>query len=166
MRKIVIVFCICVCCDIYSQNKSAEAFLNFEFKEYIDIYDAPKGSVQTKLKNGMYDGDDILIFRLIESNDSMFHVTVFYNNEKDSVIGWIKKNSSIGIYSRAYCTPLKLYIRPNIKSKLWSIMYSYCPYMFVVTDIKDGWLKVRIEYDNQIYQIGRASCRERVLRLV
>ena len=124
----------------------------FEYKEFIDIYDSANGDVIHKIRNGMYDEDDIIIFNIEESTDSMFHVTAFYNNEKDSVIGWIKKSNNIGVYSRAYCSPLKLYIRPNIKSKIWSIMYSYCPNMFVVIDIKDGWLKVKTEYNNQIYQ--------------
>ena len=113
-KNVLIAICICICCGLSSQNRAVEAFLNFEYKEFIDIYDSANGNVIHKIRNGMYDEDDIIIFNIKESTDSMFHVTAFYNYEKDSVIGWIKKSNNIGVYSRAYCSPLKLYIRPNI----------------------------------------------------
>jgi hypothetical protein len=128
------------------------AFLNIDFKGNINVYEKPNGKILQKIKNYMFNEDDIIIFKVIEQNDTMFYVTAYYNYEKDSINGWIKKNDNIGIYSKAYDQPLKLYVQPDEKSKVLNVMHDYCPDMFIVTEIKNKWVRVKIKYNNKIYQ--------------
>jgi hypothetical protein len=73
----------------------------------------------------------------------MFYVSVYYGIGGFIAKGWIKKDKNIGIYSRAYDQPLKLYSAPDKDSKVNCIINEYNPEMYIVIDCIGEWLKVK-----------------------
>jgi hypothetical protein len=147
----ILILCLLFTNPILSQQqKRVEAFLDYKYKGDVDIYTKPNGKIFGKIINYMFDEEDIIIFHIKNQNDSMFYVTAYYNYESDSITGWIKKSDNIDIYSRAYDRPSKLYIQPDEKSEV-ILSISYIE-MFIVTSMKNNWLKVKITYKGEIYE--------------
>lgn len=82
----------------------------------------------------------------------MFLITIIDpENLASDKHGWIHIGEHIGIYSRAYTVPLKLYVEPNDTSKVQSIIEEYDPGLYTVIDCKNDWLKVRRVLHGRIY---------------
>lgn len=147
MRNIILSMLIQCCFVANLQNAyvgnppHAEAFLDVDYDGIIALYDKPNGNVIRYLKN---EEENILIFRIEAKKGDMFLVTIIEpENLASDRHGWIYIGEHIGIYSRAYTVPLKLYAEPNDASKIQSIIEEYDPGLYTVIDCKNDWLKVR-----------------------
>jgi len=147
------IFLILFCSTLFAQQKpkcDTSAFLSLDFKGKKSIYDKPSGKVIRFLKQD-FKNEDYITFEIIDKNDSMFYVSASYEIAGFISKGWIKKDCNIGIYSRAYDTPLKLYTNPNTTSKISCIIKEYNPNMYIVIDCIGQWLKVKTIYKGKLY---------------
>lgn len=117
-------------------------FMDINFKGVKTLFEYPQGRSIMELKHNFID-ENYICFTILNKNDSMFYVSVFHSIDGQSFAkGWIMKDKCIGIYTRAYEIPLKLYKYPNDSASLNHILKEYNPEMYIVTDCKGKWLKV------------------------
>jgi hypothetical protein len=144
--KIIIGTALILCNSFLFAQKNTKCngsvFLNIEFKGNKLIFDKPNGKVIGNLKHKFKD-EDYIVFTISNKNDSMFYVSAYYDIGGFIVKGWIKKDKNIGIYSKAYDQPLKLYRYPDKDSKVNCIINEYNPAMYIVIDCIGEWLKVK-----------------------
>lgn len=129
---------------------NASVFLSIDFKGKKCLYAKPNSKMIRFLKQD-FKNEDYITFKIIDKNDSMFYVSASYEIGGFISKGWIKKDKNIGIYSRAYNAPLKLYSKPSETSKICSIIKEYNPNMYIVIDCIGKWLKVKTIYKGKLY---------------
>jgi hypothetical protein len=130
---------------------NACTFLNTEIKGEKALFDKPGGEIINYQKHNL-EGKNYYNLIILDKNDSMFYALVEYAIDGEFITkGWIKKDRNIGIYSRAYNEPLKLYCEPNESSKVNCIIKEYNPEMYIVTDCVGEWLKVKTIFHGKEY---------------
>lgn len=149
MKNKILVFFVFIICNscLFAQNDlkcNACVFLNIDFKGAKPLFDKPCGKTIKYLKHKLKD-ENYVTLRILNKNDSMFYVKAEYAIDGELIAnGWIRKDMNIGIFSRAYNNPLKLYSTPDKASKVNCIINDYNPEMYVVIDCIGEWLKVKI----------------------
>lgn len=142
---ICVVFIMCSTCLFAQSNTKCNAcvFLNIDFIGVKPIFDKPGGMIIKYMKHTLED-ENYYNLIILDKNDSMFYVQAQSAIDDEFIAkGWIRKDKDIGIYSRAYADPLKLYSAPDDSSKLSCLLNEYNPEMYMVIDCIGQWLKVR-----------------------
>lgn len=88
--------------------------------------------------------------------DSLDYFNVEIKMEINDTInrGWLKKAFYIGTYARNYSgnnQQLNLYEKPNINSKVISVIKDYIPNLYIINNIKGDWVHVTVKYENKSY---------------
>lgn len=139
---------------LYAQSDTkcnACVFLNIDFRGEKPIFDKPCSKAIKYLKHNLKD-ENYVVFKILDKNDSLFYVQAEYSIDNEFIAkGWIRKDMNIGIYSRAYNIPLKLYSAPDNGSKVKYTFNEYNPEMYVVIDCIGEWLKVKIVVHGKKY---------------
>lgn len=139
--------------QIDSRVCNSSFFLDIDYIGYISVYDKPSGKIIKQLRNDNDEGNYI-IFNIVGKTNTMFYVNASYSLDEDSIVvkGWIKKTNSLGIYSRAYNSPLNLYKNPNRKSSIIISDRKYNPNMYNVIDCHGKWLKIKAIIKGKVYE--------------
>ncbi len=130
---------------------SVPVLMDIDFPGVKYLYDTPGGRVVRELRHNARE-EDFVVFTILDKNDSMFYVSADYCIKGHIGKGWIKKDDTVGIYSRAYNKPLVLFKSPDPGSGAECVMEEYHPGVFVVTDCAGRWLKVRVRCNGKDYQ--------------
>jgi hypothetical protein len=141
--------------NIFSQEneKSNYIFLNPKSEKIELLYDKPCGKVVYKIKNDI-SNESFINLELVDKNDSMFLV-IAYQPNYETKKGWIKKSSTLGIYTRNYSNePIVLYREPNYSKKKYIINNYDFTIMCHVLDfsINNKWIKIRIKSKGRVYE--------------
>jgi hypothetical protein len=125
-------------------------FLDITYKDTISLFNQQGVEVINRFEHN-FENEDFISFEILNSNDSMFYVNAYYAIDGFITKGWIKKDNHLGIYSRAYNQPLKLYEYPCCDSEVQCIIEEYNPDIYIVTDCENGWLKVETIFHGRKY---------------
>lgn len=127
-------------------------FLNIDFAGTVNVFDNPNGNIIKSVKNDN-DGEDIVMFNLLQKQDSMYYV-IAYNGGTNQILakGWISQNTNLGVYSAAYGDlPCFLYKTPFNRKQIVIEEKVYNSNMYEVLDFEGEWLKVKIKVGNKFY---------------
>lgn len=135
--------------DNYSNYVSV--FLDYEYTGEVYIFDKSHHIIRTV--NNDLENENIVMFKLLEKNDSMFFVVAYWAlDEKKIAEGWIYKSNHLGIFSAAYARDFVLYEEPYDRNKIVVIDNEYNPEMYEVIDFKGRWLKIKARIENKFYE--------------
>jgi hypothetical protein len=125
--------------------------VDIKYNGAVNLY-SDKGKVIKQLKHNIKD-EDYLLLKIISKNDSMYFVEANYAIAGFIAKGWVKKkNSVLGIYSRAYSSILNLYKHPGKTSEIQSTVKEYAPDFLPVKDCENNWLYIDIKIANKEYK--------------
>ena len=135
-----------------NHETSLVKLLNFKGDKPVIIYSqANKDSIIKMIADNPHT-EEYYEFYVLEKKDSMIKVKAITTLNKDETIGWIKITDT-GIYSRTYSeNSYPLYETPRYDSKIIVTIKDKFGTLVQVTDIKDGWLKVKVKCNNIIYE--------------
>lgn len=136
---------------INKDSNIASVFLDYNFIEDITVFDSI-GQVIKTIKNDI-ENENVVMFQLLEKNDSMFHVIAYWSLDlKFLVDGWIYKKNHLRIFSASYNQDFILYEVPYTRENIVVTEKEYNPQMYEVIDFEGNWLKIRTKIENRIYQ--------------
>lgn len=127
------------------QQVGCEVFFDLNSKDKLIVYNDSKKSKKLKEVTHDFDNEDYIIIKLLSSNDSMYQVDVSYSIAGFVVKGWISRNNSLFVFSRAYEKDLLLYDSPKSNSKHRAIEYTVSPLKVIGSNA--CWLKIEIVHD-------------------
>ena len=140
---------------VHKDTSFLTVFLDYEFSGEVQVFDKPNGMIVKTVKNN-FEAEDNIMFDLLERNDSMFYVVVYWSMYNEFVIkGWICKSKYISIHTRANDAvnrPLILYKNPDNTSQIVAIDKEYNPEVYEVIDFKGRWLKIKAKINGKIYE--------------
>lgn len=135
-----------------ASNCNCGAIVDPEFKGKIVLYDKPYGSA-TKIFQQDFTNDDYLILTI--SKDTLGYFRVYISNAltpENGKTGWIKKTREIGTFARNYepNDTLKLYSKPEVRSKVQSIVPEWTNQLYTISKCVKNWVYVTLEYKGQM----------------
>lgn len=136
---------------INKDSNIASVFLDYNFIEDITVFDSI-GQVIKTIKNDI-ENENVVMFQLLEKNDSMFHVIAYWSLDlKFLVDGWIYKKNHLRIFSASYNQDFILYEMPYIRENIVITENKYNPKMYEVIDFEGNWLKIKTKVGDKICQ--------------
>ena len=135
-----------------SSKCNCGALIDVDFKKEIVLYDKPNGKVLKTFQHNFKEEDFLIL--LIEK-DSLGYFYVDISNAltpKGGKTGWLKKTKEIGTYARNYepNDTLLLYSKPELVSKVQSIVPDWTNQLYTIKKCFDKWAYVRIKYKGQV----------------
>lgn len=125
--------------------------LEYNFDGVINLYNNSMKDSALIIQNDL-ENEDYIYFGLIAKNDSMYYVEARFEIMGYIGKGWIDRNNTLKIYSRNYSQKLILYAEPNSISNVQCVIDKYVPLLFDVLDFNGQWLKVKLKYNETIYE--------------
>jgi len=136
---------------INKDSNIASVFLDYNFIEDITVFDSI-GQVIKTIKNDI-ENENVVMFQLLEKNDSMFHVIAYWSLDlKFLVDGWIYKKNHLRIFSASYNQDFILYEMPYTRENIVITENKYNPKMYEVIDFEGNWLKIKTKVGDKICQ--------------
>lgn len=125
--------------------------VDVKYNGTVNLY-SDKGKITKQLKHNLKE-EDYLVLKIIGKNDSMYFVEANYAIAGFIGKGWVKKkNSVLGIYSKAYSSTLKLHKHPKKTSEIQSTIKEYSPDFLPIKDCDSNWLYIDIKIANTKYK--------------
>ena len=155
MRKMIGVLLIFLVISVFTfsvnRKESIITLINFTEKT-VSIYDNPtRETIVYKIRDDSRKWD-FYEFDILEKKDSMIKVLAINTRTDNTMVGWIRITDA-GIYTRTYSkNTYPLYFKPSYKSKIAVIFYDEDGTLVQVTDIQNGWLKVKVYYRKKLYE--------------
>lgn len=136
---------------ISKDSAIASVFLDCNFVGEVNVFDSLGQLIKT-VRNDV-ENENIVMFQLLEKNDSMFHVIAYWSLDQEFLVdGWICKNNHLGIFSASYNQDLILYETPYTRQNIVITEKEYNPEMYEVIDFESNWLRIKIKVGNRIYK--------------
>lgn len=140
---------------------SCEAVIDYEYTDFIEIYDKPTGTVIEKISHDLK-SEDYLHLEIKDKTEDFFLVRIYKPISKEEKSGWIKKENYIGTYARNYTQEevltllnkpqLDLLNDPDRNSDAKSVISEYIPKLYTISDCHSDWVYVSVENNNTVYE--------------
>ena len=137
-----------------SSKCNCEALVDFNYKGQIIVYYKPNGHSIKSLQHN-FKGEDYLVLTINNDSLNFFYVDISYAlTENSNTMGWIKKINAIGTYTSNYSPSdtLFLYSKPDLKSKVQSIIPDWTNQLYTISKCFGKWVYVKIKYKGQLKQ--------------
>lgn len=157
---ILVIFIACSLCIACGQKTKTiapcdcSALIDPEFPGETVVYDAPNGKLKKKIQHNLKE-EDFIGLSITGRQEGFYHVVASYLIAGEIVEGWIKEDSTIGVYARAYPVgdSLRLMSAPEKSSIAKPLKIAYTTQLFQVIDCNPkGWLKVSILFDGKKHE--------------
>ena len=128
------------------------AIVDVDFHCKVVVYDKPDGKIVKSLRHD-FQKEDYLILTIDKDSLHFFHVDISNALTPESgKTGWIIKTKEIGTYARNYQQndTLRLYSKPELTSKVQSIIPDWTNELYTITRCFKNWAYVRIKYNGQL----------------
>lgn len=157
---ILVIFIACFLCVACGQKTKAiapcecSALIDPEFLGETEVYDAPYGKLKKKIQQNLKE-EDFIVLSITGRQEGFYHVVASYLIAGEIVEGWIKEDSTIGVYARAYPVgdSLRLMSAPGKSSKSQAVkIINNMQFFRVINCNADGWVKVSIQVSGEKYE--------------
>lgn len=148
---LLIFLCLGLNCYAQENKYNIPVLMDINYTGVKYLYDKPDGRVIHKLAHDIKD-EDYIVLTILDKSDTMFYINAEYSFKGYIGSGWIKKDKTICIYSRAYNNELNLYKAPNYESGIQCTIPKYNPGLYTVTDCDDKWLRVNTYFEGKYYE--------------
>jgi hypothetical protein len=134
-----------------SNSCTCSAIIDVEFKGDISLLRHPTRTEVTKFRHNFKE-EDFLFLTLTRDSADFFRVVISHSiDDKDEKKGWLKKSPEIGTYTRNYSDSLRLFSKPDLKSKIMTTVPTWIPELYRIKKCSGKWAFVELNYKGQTY---------------
>lgn len=133
---------------------NCSALIDPDFTGEIEVYDAPNGKLKKKIQHNPKE-EDFIGLSISGSQDGFYQVVASYFIAGEILAGWIKEDSTIGVYARAYPVgdSLRLMNVPEKSSTARTIkIINNMQFFRIINCNAEGWVKVSIQVGGEKYE--------------
>lgn len=157
---ILVIFIACFLCIACGQKTKTiapcdcSALIDPEFLRETVVYDAPNGKLKRKIQHNLKE-EDFIGLSITGRQEGFYHVVASYLIAGEIVEGWIKEDSTIGVYARVYPVgdSLRLMSAPGKSSTSQAIkIINNMQFFRIINCNADGWVRVSIQVSGEKYE--------------